>query len=171
MGSGDSRLRRPEWHGLLGSAVPGAPHSISCKAVRHLRRPRHAIWTEDLTLGRARPPESGQGRPPGPGYRRIRGSPTGDAPNKGTVSEAQEYGRNNVPLMAGYTSAAKDWLAKLYAADVATDGHLKCEDDGPNTDTRPSDFMQDRLRAFAAYDPDGGRTVTAPGAAGPACAG
>ncbi|MEV0402330.1 glycosyl hydrolase family 8 [Actinoallomurus sp. NPDC050550] len=143
---------------------------------------------------------------------------TGDAPNKGTVSEAQGYGMNIVPLMAGYdadaktefdglwhvvsthrdsqgmmewkidgssckyadsgtpdaatdgdldvgygliladrqwggyTSAAKDWLAKLYAADVASDGHLKCEDDGPNTDTRPSDHMLDHLRAFAAYD-------------------
>ena len=52
----------------------------------------------------------------------------------------------------GYTSAAKDWLAHLYAADVAPDGHLKCEDDGPNTDTRPSDTMLDHLRAFAAYD-------------------
>jgi endo-1,4-beta-D-glucanase Y len=52
----------------------------------------------------------------------------------------------------GYTAAAKDWLAKLYAADVAPDGHLKVEDDGPNTDTRPSDFMIDHLRAFAAYD-------------------
>jgi endo-1,4-beta-D-glucanase Y len=145
---------------------------------------------------------------------------TGDAPNKGTVSEAQGYGMNIVPLMAGYdadaktefdglwhvvsthrdskgmmewkidgkscdyaddgtpdaatdgdldvgygliladeqwggyTSAAKDWLAKLYKADVASDGHLKCEDDGPSTDTRPSDFMLDHLRAFAAYDPD-----------------
>jgi endo-1,4-beta-D-glucanase Y len=143
---------------------------------------------------------------------------TGDAPNKGTVSEAQGYGMNIVPLMAGYdadakaefdglwhvvsthrdakgmmewkidgrscayadsgtpdgatdgdldvgygliladkqwggyTSAAKDWLAKFYAADVASDGHLKCEDDGPSTDTRPSDFMLDHLRAFAAYD-------------------
>ncbi|GAB3978871.1 hypothetical protein GCM10029978_072740 [Actinoallomurus acanthiterrae] len=143
---------------------------------------------------------------------------TGDAPNKGTVSEAQGYGMNIVPLMAGYdadakaefdglwhvvsthrdsqgmmqwkidgssckyadsgtpdgatdgdldvgyglvladkqwggyTSAAKDWLAKFYAADVASDGHLKCEDDGPSTDTRPSDHMLDHLRAFAAYD-------------------
>jgi endo-1,4-beta-D-glucanase Y len=144
---------------------------------------------------------------------------TGDAPNEGTVSEAQGYGMNIVPLMAGddadakaefdglwhvvsthrdakgmmewkidgkscayadsgtpdgatdgdldvgygliladkqwggYTSAAKDWLARFYAADVASDGHLKCEDDGPSTDTRPSDFMLDHLRAFAAYDP------------------
>ncbi|MFI9381592.1 glycosyl hydrolase family 8 [Kutzneria sp. NPDC052558] len=143
---------------------------------------------------------------------------TDDAPNKGTVSEAQGYGMNIVPLMAGYdtnaraefdglwkvvqdhrdskgmmqweidgksckyadsgtpdsatdgdldvgygliladkqwggyTAAAKDWLARFYAADVAPDGHLKCEDDGPNTDTRPSDFMLDHLRAFAAYD-------------------
>jgi len=143
---------------------------------------------------------------------------TDDAPNKGTVSEAQGYGMNIVPLMAGYdtgakaefdglwkvvqdhrdskgmmqweldgksckyadsgtpdsatdgdldvgygliladkqwggyTAAAKDWLAKFYAADVAPDGHLKCEDDGPSTDTRPSDFMLDHLRAFAAYD-------------------
>ena len=35
---------------------------------------------------------------------------------------------------------------------MAPDGHLKCEDDGPNTDTRPSDHMIDHLRAFAAYD-------------------
>ncbi|HEY0494615.1 MAG TPA: glycosyl hydrolase family 8 [Kutzneria sp.] len=143
---------------------------------------------------------------------------TGDAPGKGTVSEAQGYGMNIVPLMAGYdadakaefdglwkvvqdhrdsqgmmmweingstckyadsgtpdaatdgdldigygllladkqwggyTAAARDWLAKFYQADVAPDGHLKCEDDGPNTDTRPSDFMLDHLRAFAAYD-------------------
>ncbi len=143
---------------------------------------------------------------------------SGDAPNKGTVSEAQGYGMNIVPLMAGYdanaqaefdglwhvasthrdgqgmmewkldgktcayadsgtpdaatdgdldvgygliladkqwggySSAAHDWLSKLYAADVAPDGHLKCEDDGPDTDTRPSDFMLDHLRAFAAYD-------------------
>lgn len=143
---------------------------------------------------------------------------TDDAPNKGTVSEAQGYGMNIVPLMAGYdanaktefdglwsvvqshldgqgmmeweidgkscdyaddgtpdaatdgdldvgygliladkqwggyTTAAKNWLSKLYAADVAPDGHLKCEDDGPNTDTRPSDFMLDHLQAFAAYD-------------------
>lgn len=52
----------------------------------------------------------------------------------------------------GYTAAAKAWLASLYAHDVAPDGHLKAEDDGPNTDTRPSDFMLDHLRAFAAYD-------------------
>jgi endo-1,4-beta-D-glucanase Y len=143
---------------------------------------------------------------------------TGDAPNKGTVSEAQGYGMNIVPLMAGYdsgakaefdglwhvvqthldgqgmmewkidgssckyadsgtpdaatdgdldvgygliladrqwggyTSAARNWLANLYDADVAPDGHLKCEDDGPDTDTRPSDMMLDHLRAFAAYD-------------------
>jgi endo-1,4-beta-D-glucanase Y len=144
----------------------------------------------------------------------------GDAPNNGTVSEAQGYGMNIVPLMAGYdtnakaefdglwtlvknhrdpqgmmqwkldgktckyadsgtpdgatdgdldigyglvladkqwggyTADAKGWLAKFYAADVAPDGHLKCEDDGPTTDTRPSDHMLDHLRAFAAYDPD-----------------
>ena len=52
----------------------------------------------------------------------------------------------------GYTADAKDWLAKFYAADVAPDGHLKCEDDGPDTDSRPSDWMLDHLRAFAAYD-------------------
>jgi endo-1,4-beta-D-glucanase Y len=52
----------------------------------------------------------------------------------------------------GYTADAKDWLAKFYAADVAPDGHLKVEDDGDNTDTRPSDHMIDHLRAFAAYD-------------------
>ncbi|MFI9271154.1 glycosyl hydrolase family 8 [Kitasatospora sp. NPDC052896] len=53
----------------------------------------------------------------------------------------------------GYTADAKAWLADVYAHDVAPDGHLKCEDDGPNTDTRPSDSMIDHLRAFAAYDP------------------
>ncbi|MDH6108746.1 endo-1,4-beta-D-glucanase Y [Kitasatospora sp. MAP12-15] len=52
----------------------------------------------------------------------------------------------------GYTADAKAWLANFYAHDVAPDGHLKCEDDGPNTDTRPSDQMLDHLRAFAAYD-------------------
>jgi endo-1,4-beta-D-glucanase Y len=52
----------------------------------------------------------------------------------------------------GYTSAAKTWLANIYAHDVTSDGHLKCEDDGPSTDTRPSDMMLDHLRAFAAYD-------------------
>ncbi|MGH8889975.1 MAG: glycosyl hydrolase family 8, partial [Acidothermaceae bacterium] len=141
-----------------------------------------------------------------------------DAPNNGTVSEAQGYGMNIVPLMAGYdanaqtefdglwqlvkdhedqyglmqwqldgktckytdsgtpdaatdgdldigygliladkqwggyASAAKTWLASFYAHDVTSDGHLKAEDDGPNTDTRPSDNMLDHLRAFAAYD-------------------
>lgn len=144
---------------------------------------------------------------------------TGDAPNKGTVSEAQGYGMNIVPLMAGYDanakaefdglwhvvqthtdgqgmmqwvidgktckyaddgdpdaatdgdldvgyglvladrqwggygSAAKSWLGKLYKADVSSDGHLKVEDDDEHADdTRPSDFMLDHLRAFAAYD-------------------
>ncbi|MCL2731901.1 MAG: glycosyl hydrolase family 8 [Actinomycetia bacterium] len=52
----------------------------------------------------------------------------------------------------GYTADAKAWLASIYAHDVASDGHLKCEDDGPSTDTRPSDHMLDHLRAFAAYD-------------------
>ncbi|GAB2699895.1 glycosyl hydrolase family 8 [Kitasatospora kifunensis] len=52
----------------------------------------------------------------------------------------------------GYSADAKAWLAAFYAHDVAPDGHLKCEDDGPNTDTRPSDHMLDHLRAFAAYD-------------------
>ncbi|HEY1485546.1 MAG TPA: glycosyl hydrolase family 8 [Micromonosporaceae bacterium] len=141
-----------------------------------------------------------------------------DAPHNGTVSEAQGYGMNIVPLMAGYdtsaqtefnglwqlvkdhedsqgmmewqldgktckytdsgtpdgaadgdldigygliladkqwggyTSDAMTWLAHYWTANVAPDGHLKCEDDGPNTDTRPSDFMLDHLRAFAAYD-------------------
>ncbi|MFJ2635061.1 glycosyl hydrolase family 8 [Streptomyces sp. NPDC087422] len=141
-----------------------------------------------------------------------------DAPHNGTVSEAQGYGMNIVPLMAGYdsdakaefdglwqlvkdhkdadglmqwqldgktckytdsgtpdsatdgdldigygliladkqwggyTADAKAWLASFYAHDVAPDGHLKCEDDGPTTDTRPSDMMLDHLRAFAAYD-------------------
>jgi endo-1,4-beta-D-glucanase Y len=142
----------------------------------------------------------------------------GDAPHNGTVSEAQGYGMNIVPLMAGYDANAKvefdglwqlvknhrdghgmmqwkldgvtcnyadsgtpdgatdgdldigyglvladkqwggytadalAWLGKFYAADVASDGHLKCEDDGPSTDSRPSDWMLDHLRAFAAYD-------------------
>lgn len=142
----------------------------------------------------------------------------GDAPNNGTVSEAQGYGMNIVPLMAGYdanaqtefnglwqlvkdhkdqyglmqwqldgstckyadsgtpdsatdgdldigygliladrqwggyTTDAKAWLASFWAHDVTSDGHLKCEDDGPGTDTRPSDSMLDHLRAFAAYD-------------------
>ncbi|WP_223297361.1 glycosyl hydrolase family 8 [Catenulispora acidiphila] len=53
----------------------------------------------------------------------------------------------------GYSSDAKTWLSNFYAHNVAPDGHLKCEDDGPNTDTRPSDHMIDHLRAFAAYDP------------------
>jgi endo-1,4-beta-D-glucanase Y len=141
-----------------------------------------------------------------------------DAPHDGTVSEAQGYGMNIVPLMAGYdsnakaefdgmwslvkahldpdglmqwqldgktckyadkgtpdsatdgdldigygliladkqwggyTSDAKNWLARFYAHDVAPDGHLKCEDDDGNLDTRPSDFMIDHLRAFARYD-------------------
>ncbi|MGW5352606.1 glycosyl hydrolase family 8 [Streptomyces sp. NPDC004031] len=52
----------------------------------------------------------------------------------------------------GYTADAKAWLAAVYAHDVTSDGHLKCEDDGPSTDTRPSDMMLDHLRAFAAYD-------------------
>jgi endo-1,4-beta-D-glucanase Y len=152
----------------------------------------------------------------------------GDAPNNGTVSEAQGYGMNIVPLMAGYDANAKTefdglwnlvkthedgqgmmqwqldgktckyadsgtpdgatdgdldigyglvladkqwggytadvltWLSHFYAADVASDGHLKCEDDGPTTDTRPSDWMLDHLRAFAAFDPahDWNKVVT-----------
>ncbi|HEY2699696.1 MAG TPA: glycosyl hydrolase family 8 [Pseudonocardiaceae bacterium] len=53
----------------------------------------------------------------------------------------------------GYTADAKTWLASFYAHDVASDGHLKCEDDSDDTtDTRPSDSMIDHLRAFAAYD-------------------
>jgi endo-1,4-beta-D-glucanase Y len=62
----------------------------------------------------------------------------------------------------GYTSDAKAWLASVYAHDVTSDGHLKCEDDGPSTDTRPSDMMLDHLRAFAAYDTahDWGKVVT-----------
>ncbi|MFI1093428.1 glycosyl hydrolase family 8 [Streptomyces sp. NPDC020917] len=141
-----------------------------------------------------------------------------DAPHNGTVSEAQGYGMNIVPLMAGYdanaqtefnglwqlvknhkdhdglmqwqldgrtckytdsgtpdsatdgdldigygliladkqwggySADAKAWLASVYAHDVASDGHLKCEDDGPSTDTRPSDMMLDHLRAFAKFD-------------------
>jgi endo-1,4-beta-D-glucanase Y len=54
----------------------------------------------------------------------------------------------------GYTADAQKWLASFYAHDVASDGHLKCEDDSDDTtDTRPSDSMIDHLRAFAAYDP------------------
>ncbi|HEY0496932.1 MAG TPA: glycosyl hydrolase family 8 [Kutzneria sp.] len=53
----------------------------------------------------------------------------------------------------GYTADAKAWLAAFYASNVAPDGHLRCEDDDANTDTRPSDSMLDHLRAFAAYDP------------------
>jgi hypothetical protein len=53
----------------------------------------------------------------------------------------------------GYSSDAKTWLTNFWNHDVAPDGHLKCEDDGPNTDTRPSDHMIDHLRAYAAYDP------------------
>ena len=54
----------------------------------------------------------------------------------------------------GYTADAQKWLANFYAHDVASDGHLKCEDDSDDTtDTRPSDSMIDHLRAFAAYDP------------------
>ncbi len=53
----------------------------------------------------------------------------------------------------GYSADAKKWLAAFYAHDVASDGHLKCEDDSDDTaDTRPSDSMIDHLRAFAAYD-------------------
>jgi endo-1,4-beta-D-glucanase Y len=146
---------------------------------------------------------------------------TGDAPNRGTVSEAQGYGMNIVPLMAGYdknakaefdglwkvvrdhrdrrgmmewkldgrscryadsgtpdaatdgdldigygllladaqwggySTAAHQWLARLYAADVAPSGYLKAEDDedsSADNGTRPSDWMLDHLRAFAAYD-------------------
>jgi endo-1,4-beta-D-glucanase Y len=142
-----------------------------------------------------------------------------DAHNNGTVSEAQGYGMNIVPLMAGYDTSAKSefdglwqlvknhedryglmqwqldgktckyysggtpdsatdgdldigyglvladrqwggyasdaktWLASVYAHDVASDGHLKAEDDSDDTtDTRPSDDMLDHLRAFAKYD-------------------
>jgi endo-1,4-beta-D-glucanase Y len=156
---------------------------------------------------------------------------TGDAPNKGTVSEAQGYGMNIVPLMAGYDADAKAefdglwkvvrdhrdakgmmqwildgkscryadsgtpdaatdgdldigygllladrqwggysadahaWLAALYAADVASSGYLKAEDDedsSADNGSRPSDWMLDHLRAFAAYDPahDWARVIT-----------
>ena len=48
----------------------------------------------------------------------------------------------------GYTADAQKWLASFYAHDVASDGHLKCEDDSDDTtDTRPSDSMIDHLRA------------------------
>ncbi|MFC1430414.1 glycosyl hydrolase family 8 [Streptacidiphilus sp. N1-3] len=53
----------------------------------------------------------------------------------------------------GYTADAKTWLANFYAHDVASDGHLKTEDDDSYADdSRPSDYMVDHLRAFAAYD-------------------
>jgi hypothetical protein len=52
----------------------------------------------------------------------------------------------------GYRADALGWLGRFYAANVTSDGHLKCEDDGPTTDSRPSDWMLDHLRAFAAYD-------------------
>ncbi|MEZ0070231.1 endo-1,4-beta-D-glucanase Y [Streptacidiphilus sp. MAP12-20] len=52
----------------------------------------------------------------------------------------------------GYTADAQTWLNNIWNHDVTSDGHLKCEDDGPTTDTRPSDHMLDHLRAFAAYD-------------------
>ena len=60
----------------------------------------------------------------------------------GTLSASQRLVLHSI--------AADTW--KFYAADVASDGDLKCEDDGPSTDTRPSDMMLDHLRAFAAYD-------------------
>lgn len=53
----------------------------------------------------------------------------------------------------GYRSAALNWLAKLYAVDVAPAGFLKLGDDAPLNATRPSDMMLDHLRAFAASDP------------------
>jgi len=146
---------------------------------------------------------------------------TGDAPNKGTVSEAQGYGMNIVPLMAGYDAGAKaefdglwrvvtshldrkglmkwkldgrscryadsgtpdsatdgdldvgygllladrqwggyrsaalNWLGKVYAHDVAPSGYLRIADDQDSSarnGSRPSDWMLDHLRAFAAYD-------------------
>jgi hypothetical protein len=142
-----------------------------------------------------------------------------DAPNGGTVSEAQGYGMNIVPLMAGYDTNAQaefsglwtfvkahldqyglmqwlingstckyadsgtpdgatdgdldvgygliladkqwggyrtdalNWLTKVWNHDVATDGHLKVEDDDSSAqDSRPSDWMLDHLRSFAVYD-------------------
>jgi endo-1,4-beta-D-glucanase Y len=54
----------------------------------------------------------------------------------------------------GWTTALSNWLTAIYTHDVATDGHLKAEDDSDDTtDTRPSDDMLDHLRVFAAYDP------------------
>ncbi|HEY4023558.1 MAG TPA: glycosyl hydrolase family 8 [Pseudonocardiaceae bacterium] len=53
----------------------------------------------------------------------------------------------------GYRQAALTWLNNFYNHDVASDGHLKCEDDDSTADdSRPSDYMIDHLRAFAAYD-------------------
>ncbi|HJP79369.1 MAG TPA: glycosyl hydrolase family 8 [Pseudonocardiaceae bacterium] len=63
----------------------------------------------------------------------------------------------------GYRQAALTWLANFYSHDVASDGHLKCEDDDSTADdSRPSDYMVDHLRAFAAYDPshDWNKVVT-----------
>ena len=54
----------------------------------------------------------------------------------------------------GYRQAALTWLGNFFAHDVASDGHLKAEDDDSFADdSRPSDYMLDHLRAFAAYDP------------------
>jgi endo-1,4-beta-D-glucanase Y len=63
----------------------------------------------------------------------------------------------------GYKQAALTWLSNFYNHDVASDGHLKCEDDDSTADdSRPSDYMIDHLRAFAAYDPshDWNKVVT-----------
>ena len=68
----------------------------------------------------------------------------------------------------GYTADAKNWLADVLRADVASDGHLKCEDDADDpADTRPSDGMIDHLRAFAAYDTahDWNKVIAKPGGA------
>jgi endo-1,4-beta-D-glucanase Y len=57
----------------------------------------------------------------------------------------------------GFTSAALTWLGRIYAHDVdPSGGFLDLADDTPGSGdsygTRPSDFMLDHLRVFAAYD-------------------
>src|SRR6266540_4179882 len=58
---------------------------------------------------------------------------TGDAPNKGTVSEAQGYGMNIVPLMAGYDAGAKaefDGLWRVVTSHLDRKGLMKWKLDG-----------------------------------------
>src|SRR3954471_24979978 len=58
---------------------------------------------------------------------------TGDAPGKGTVSEAQGYGMNIVPLMAGYDADAKaefDGLWKVVQDHRDSQGMMMWEING-----------------------------------------